>query len=116
MTYFGRLARAFAFVMFVGSSAVQAQEFFKGKSINIYSDYAAGAANDTVMRLVAHHIRNFIPGSPNFIPRNMPGAAGVLLGNFLYGSAPQDGLSVACPGARAFCCQPPWVMQAQDTT
>jgi tripartite-type tricarboxylate transporter receptor subunit TctC len=36
-----------------------------------------------------------IPGQPSFIPKNMPGAGGLALANYLYNRAPNDGSELA---------------------
>jgi hypothetical protein len=39
------------------------------------------------MRLVAQFFGRHIPGEPAFVPRNMPGAGGLIPGNHLYSVA-----------------------------
>jgi tripartite-type tricarboxylate transporter receptor subunit TctC len=36
----------------------------------------------------------YIPGEPNFVVRNMPGAGGMVLSNHMYSQAPRDGLTI----------------------
>jgi tripartite-type tricarboxylate transporter receptor subunit TctC len=60
-----------------------------------------GGGYDTYGRLAARHLGRFLPGNPTLIPKNMPGAGGVVLGNFLNKAAP-DGLTLALPGRSGF--------------
>lgn len=49
-------------------------------------------------RVVARHLGKHIPGSPTFIPKNMPGAGSVLAANYINAVAPRDGTSLAIIG------------------
>ena len=65
--------------------------FYRGKTIDMVIGYPAGGSNDIYARLVARHIGKQIPGNPNVVIRNMPGAGSIVAGNFLYNLAPKDG-------------------------
>ena len=66
-------------------------EFFKGKNINMVIGTSPGGGYDTYSRLIGKHMGRHIPGKPNIIARNMPGAGGLKSANFLYNRAPRDG-------------------------
>ncbi len=72
--------------------------FYKGKTISFSVGYGAGGSYDTGSRLVARHIGKYIPGNPNIVVRNMPGAGGMVLSSHLYNSAPKDGTAVGMSG------------------
>jgi tripartite-type tricarboxylate transporter receptor subunit TctC len=72
-----------------------AGDFFKDKRIELLISSTAGGGNDISARMIARHIRTLIPGEPNVIPKNMPGAGGVTAANHLYNVAPRDGLAIA---------------------
>lgn len=55
----------------------------------------AGAIYDLSARLYARHIAKFIPGAPQVVVQNMPGAAGIRAANFLFNAAPADGGTIA---------------------
>jgi tripartite-type tricarboxylate transporter receptor subunit TctC len=55
---------------------------------------------------VAQFLGKAIPGHPRIIPINMPGAGGVVLGNYLYNVAPKDGLVLGVPGRTSFMLSP----------
>ena len=78
------------------------QDYFKGKAISLYAGRPPGGGVDSEMRLIGQFLGSKIPGNPTIIPRNMPGAGGITLGNFIYGSAAPDGLSLGVPGRTAF--------------
>ena len=47
------------------------------------------------MRLVARHIGKYLPGNPNVVARNTPGAGGRRLAGLLANTAPRDGTELA---------------------
>ncbi len=71
-----------------------AEEFFKSASISMYVGSGAGGGYDIIGRLMARHMSRFLPGNPNIVVKNMPGAAGVQSTNFLYNTAPKDGTAI----------------------
>jgi tripartite-type tricarboxylate transporter receptor subunit TctC len=84
------------------TSRANAEDFYAGKTISLYAGRPPGGAVDAEMRLVAQFLGDAIPGHPRVIPLNMPGAGGVVLGNFLYNVAPKDGLVIGVPGRTSF--------------
>lgn len=74
--------------------AQSAEDFFKTASISMYVGSGAGGGYDIIGRLMARHMSRFLPGNPNIVVKNMPGAAGVQSTNFLYNSAPKDGTAI----------------------
>ena len=69
-------------------------DFYRGKTVSLLIGIQAGGAYDGYARLVARHLGRHIPGEPAVVPQNMPGAASLLLANYLYTAAPRDGLIV----------------------
>ncbi|MGV6875776.1 Bug family tripartite tricarboxylate transporter substrate binding protein [Pseudochelatococcus sp. B33] len=67
------------------------EEFYRGKTVNLYIGYSVGGGYDTYARLVASYIGKHIPGNPTVVPVNMPGAGSLKLTNWLYRAAPKDG-------------------------
>jgi len=70
-------------------------DFYRGKSISLITPDAAGGGYDNYGRLVGRFIADHIPGKPNVVPQNMPGAGGVTQMNYLYNVAPKDGTALA---------------------
>jgi tripartite-type tricarboxylate transporter receptor subunit TctC len=54
-----------------------------------------GGINDISARLVARHLSRFIPGAPNVIVQNNPGAGGLVTANRLFFNAERDGSVLA---------------------
>ena len=71
--------------------ALAQEDFYKGKTLTIVVGYSAGGGYDQYARLVARHIGQHIPGIPNVIVQNMPGAASLTAVRYLDATAPKDG-------------------------
>jgi tripartite-type tricarboxylate transporter receptor subunit TctC len=67
------------------------EQFYAGKNIDFVIGYPPGGSNDTLGRLVARHIGKHIPGKPNVIAKNMPGAGSFLAVNTVFNVSPKDG-------------------------
>lgn len=77
-----------------GSAAAQDTLSFKDKTATMIVGYAVGGGTDTVGRLVARFFAKHLPGSPQFIVRNMPGADGTIALNYMIKQTKPDGLTV----------------------
>jgi tripartite-type tricarboxylate transporter receptor subunit TctC len=73
------------------------EEFYRGKTIEIVIGAAAGGGYDLAGRTLAQHLGRHVPGTPNVVVRNMPGAASISMTNWLYGSARRDGTILGMP-------------------
>jgi len=85
-------------VWFVGAQGLWAQadkSFFEGKTMQLLVASGPGATTDISARLVGRYLGKHIPGNPNIIVQNMPGAGGVVAANHLYNVAKPDGLTIA---------------------
>ena len=74
--------------------AQSAEQFFKGKVINLYIGFAPGGTYDYYSRLFARFIGKHIPGNPTVVPQNMPGAGSFQAANFIFAVAPKDGTAL----------------------
>ena len=78
------------------ASAPATAQFYKDKTLTLLVNYAAGGNSDLEARVFQHHLKKHIPGQPNIIIQNQPGAGGInainMLGNNV-GSRP-DGLTL----------------------
>jgi tripartite-type tricarboxylate transporter receptor subunit TctC len=88
-------ALAPAFLRAPPAGAGSAADFYRGRNIELDISSSVGGGYDTYARLIARHIGRFIPGNPTVIARNMEGAGGLRLANFLYNAAPKDGTTFA---------------------
>jgi tripartite-type tricarboxylate transporter receptor subunit TctC len=73
------------------SASAAAQDFFKGKSIDLLVGSAAGGGYDAYARLLARYMPRYIAGTPAMVVRNMPGAGGMAMSNQMYSQSPRDG-------------------------
>ena len=89
------------------------QDYYRGKSITLFAGQPPGGGIDMEMRLVGQFYGKHIPGGPGIVPRNMPGAGGLILGNHLYSVARPDGLTLGMPGRTGFVLAP--IISAADT-
>jgi tripartite-type tricarboxylate transporter receptor subunit TctC len=77
------------------TTSAQAQaDFYKGKTIRMIIGYSAGGTNDLWARAIARHWGKHIPGNPDFIVQNMPGAGTQVTANYIYGVDKSEGLAV----------------------
>jgi tripartite-type tricarboxylate transporter receptor subunit TctC len=69
-------------------------EFFKGKTVRLVVGNSPGGAMDDWGRFVAQHLGRHIPGGPEILVQNMPGAGAVIAANYIYNVAKPDGLTL----------------------
>src|SRR3954453_12921415 len=83
------------------TSGASAADYFAGKSIDLLIGAPPAGGYDIYARALARHLRRYIPGQPNIIAKNMPGAASGRAAGFLSTIAPKDGTVIAAimPGA-----------------
>jgi tripartite-type tricarboxylate transporter receptor subunit TctC len=77
-----------------------AQDFYKGKTVTITVGFSAGGGYDVNARALARHLGKHIPGNPNVIVQNLPGAGSLTSVRFLDATAPKDGtvMTIFNPG------------------
>src|SRR6185437_13032002 len=80
-------------------------DFYKGRTVTIDIGYSAGGGYDLYARTLARHLGDHIPGNPNVVPQNMPGAGSLKVVNYLANLAPKDGTVIAT-FARGMAMQP----------
>jgi len=87
------LAMGFSLV-FISLSNLHAQApFYEGKTIRVVVGLPAGDAYDLYARMLAAHMGKYIPGNPNIIVQNMPGASSMITANHVYSIGKPDGLT-----------------------
>lgn len=80
-----------------GYAQSQSEPFFKGKTLRFVVGSAPANFYDSWARLIARYWGKYIPGNPNVIVQNMPGAGSIAATNYVYGVAKADGLTVVLP-------------------
>jgi tripartite-type tricarboxylate transporter receptor subunit TctC len=84
----------------VSSPDLQAQTpYYQGKTIRVVVGYPAGSTHDLWARLVGAYMSKYIPGNPNIIVQDMPGAGSAVAANYVYTVAKPDGLSTVVTNA-----------------
>lgn len=89
------LACAAALLLPAFAMADPVADFYKGKSVTMLISSSPGGGYDALSRIVARHIAKHIPGKPEVVPRNMPGAGGIVATKHVYSSAARDGTVMA---------------------
>jgi tripartite-type tricarboxylate transporter receptor subunit TctC len=83
------------FILLASHSSLYAQTpFYQGKTITLIAGTTAGSQYDAHARLIAQHWGKHIPGNPDIIVQNMPGAGSLIAANHLYNVAKPDGLTI----------------------
>src|SRR6266853_1070982 len=78
-----------------GASAQSVADFYRGKNITMAVGTSPGGDYDLRMRMVGRHMGKYIPGNPQIVATNMPGAGQMLVANWLAAVAPKDGTVIA---------------------
>jgi tripartite-type tricarboxylate transporter receptor subunit TctC len=83
-----------AAILILPLSALAQAPFYQDKTIKIIAGYGAGSVDDAWTRLIARYLGKYIPGNPNIIVQNMPGAGAMIAANYVYKVAKPDGLTL----------------------
>lgn len=83
------------------SQAQNVEALYKGRSIDLVIGGDVGGGYDIYGRALARHMNKHIPGRPNIVAKNMPGAGSNKAADYLYTTAPKDGTAfgIVFPGA-----------------
>src|SRR3954451_17766949 len=68
-----------------------AADFYSGKTITLNVANTAGGGYDIYARLLGRYLGKYIPGEPNVVVRNQPGAGGKVMTNEMYNKVMPDG-------------------------
>ncbi len=90
-----RITLAFLIILLLRPGLQAQAPFYQGKTITIVVGTTSGVAYDIYARLIAQFIVKYIPGNPNTIVQNMPGAGSMIAANYVYGVSKPDGLTIA---------------------
>lgn len=88
---FGVLSLAIGFGVAASAVAQPATDFYKGKTVNLVVGFTPGGGYDTYARVLSRHYGAQIPGQPNVIVQNMPGAGSLQAVRYLDSGAVKDG-------------------------
>jgi len=76
------------------AGAPQAAAQYEGKTVTIVVGFKTGGGYDRTARILARHLPKYLPGKPNVIVQNMPGANSIIAANHVYSVAKPDGLTI----------------------
>ena len=76
------------------NALAQDQGFYRGKTVSIVVGFSAGGGYDAYARLLAGYYGKHIPGNPQVVVQNMPGAASRRSIQYLDTNAPNDGTAI----------------------
>lgn len=77
--------------------SAQPAPFYKDKTVRIVIGFTPGGFYDRWARLLSRYMPKYVPGHPNFLVQNMPGASSVIAANYVYNLAKTDGLTLLVP-------------------
>jgi tripartite-type tricarboxylate transporter receptor subunit TctC len=80
--------------LMLGAGPALAQANFRDETISIQIGYGPGGGYDTYGRVLARHYGRFIPGNPNVVPKNMPGAGSLRAANHIYNLTARDPVDI----------------------
>ena len=89
----GSLGRAILALggLVLSGPAFAADDFYKDKTINVIVGFTPGGGYDAYGRQLARFMPEHIPGKPNMIVQNMPGAGSMTAVRALDFTQPKDG-------------------------
>ena len=76
--------------LWFGQAFAQQKEFKPGE-VNAIIGYAPGGGTDVVARLLGRYMRDYLPGKPTMIFRNMPAARGTVAAEYVAHKTPKNG-------------------------
>jgi tripartite-type tricarboxylate transporter receptor subunit TctC len=76
------------------AQAQSAADFYRGKTLTVMIGSGAGGGLDQLGRAVVRHLGRNVPGNPLVVPKNMTGAGGLQMLNFVHSIAPKDGTTI----------------------
>ena len=71
--------------------ADEISDFYKNKRVTMVVSYGTGGGYDVYARLLAKYMGKYIPGNPNIVVQNIPGAGSLRGTNYIFNQAPKDG-------------------------
>ena len=89
-----RILFVLALVLIAPFTALAQAPYYQDKTVRIVAGYGAGSVDDAWTRLIARYLGKYIPGNPNIIVQNMPGAGAMIAANYVYKVAKPDGLTL----------------------
>jgi tripartite-type tricarboxylate transporter receptor subunit TctC len=80
-----------ALVTAAATPAAAQADVLAGKSVQMIIGFGPGGGYDLWARTLGRHIGKHLPGNPNVVPQNMPGAGSFTAASYIFNIAPKDG-------------------------
>lgn len=93
-----RILLALVFLLVCSFNLEAQTPFYQGKTIRVVVGFTPGGFYDRWARLLAQYMPKYIPGNPEMIVQNMPGAGGLIAANHVYNVGKPDGLMLGALG------------------
>jgi tripartite-type tricarboxylate transporter receptor subunit TctC len=91
----GALSGCAMFGLMTGAAAADPiADFYKGKQISWILSAGAGGGYASYAHVFAPYLSAHLPGKPNIVVQNMPGAGGIRAMQYLSAVAPKDGTTI----------------------
>jgi tripartite-type tricarboxylate transporter receptor subunit TctC len=84
-------AAGLAVLFIAGAGRAEEAVSFQGKTLTMLIGAEAGGGTDIFGRIIAPFLSNALPGKPAIVPRNMPGANGIVALNYFVKQVAPDG-------------------------
>lgn len=78
----------------VGVAESQERPYYQDKTIRVVVGFTTGGFYDRWSRLLARYVPKYLPGNPEILVQNMPGAGGLVAANYVHNVAKPDGLTL----------------------
>lgn len=83
-------------------AGAQVEKVYEGKTLRLIVAFSPGGAYDTWARMIIKYLGKYIPGNPNLVVQNMPGAGSISAANYLMNIAKPDGLTIGSISAALY--------------
>ena len=104
LVFFGLLVFTFLNPLKLEQAFAQAN-FYQGKTVRFIIGYQPGDNHDLWARMYTQFLGKHIPGNPDFVAQNMPGAGSMIAANHVYNLTKPDGLTLGSIGGALFMAQ-----------
>jgi tripartite-type tricarboxylate transporter receptor subunit TctC len=91
---FAALALAATLADLPAAQADDAAAFYQGRDLNLIEGFNVGGGADLYTRIIAKHLAGHVPGHPNVVVHNMPGAGSMNAANHVFNVSPKDGSEI----------------------
>jgi tripartite-type tricarboxylate transporter receptor subunit TctC len=91
----GSAVALFCLFCFSAARADSVSDFYAGRTITLLVGFGPGGGYDIYARTLSRHLGEHVPGHPNVIVKNVPGAGGLVLVNTFFSVTQKDGTQLA---------------------